>query len=212
MAKLKHFVFNDFQVNAFVVYDETKEAVIIDGAVSSEAELNELLDFIQKNELKPKYILNTHGHIDHVCGNSDLKSIFNIPVLMNTNDNFWVENVSKQAAMYGMTVKEQALPDKNIEDNDIIKFGNSELLAIYIPGHSPGSIAFYDKDSAYVITGDTLFQYSIGRTDFPKGNHNDLINNIKTKLFSLPNDTLVLPGHGPETTIRNEKKQNPYFG
>ncbi len=211
MVKIKDFVFNDFQVNAFIIYDDTKEAVIIDGAPNSQTELNELLSFIKENELQPKYIINTHGHLDHICGNYDLKSEFNIPILMNKEDNFWVERAMDQAYAYSFSMKKPPMPDKSIEDGEIIKFGNSELISLHIPGHSPGSIAFYDKENSYVISGDTLFQCSIGRTDFPKGNHEDLINNIKNKLFSLPENTLVLPGHGSSTTIGEEKNNNPFF-
>ncbi|MDR2010072.1 MAG: MBL fold metallo-hydrolase [Bacteroidales bacterium] len=211
MTKIKHFVFNAFQVNAFVIYDDTKKAVIIDGAANSERELNELLGFIKNNELEPEYIISTHGHLDHICGNFDLKSEFNIPVLMNNCDDLWVERAMDQAALYSFDMKKPPMADKNIEDGEIIKFGNSELIALHIPGHSPGSIAFYDKEGGYIIAGDTLFQHSIGRTDFPMGNHEDLINSIKNKLFILPDDTLILPGHGPDTTIREEKKCNPFF-
>lgn len=211
MTKLKHFIFNDFQVNGFVLYDETGEAIIIDGAVNSKTEQNQLIDFINKNELKPKYIISTHGHLDHICGNAFLKSTFDIPILINEEDNFWVERAMDQAAMYDFPMQKPPMPDNSINDGEIIKFGDSILKALHIPGHSPGSIAFYCQDCAFVISGDTLFNRSIGRTDFPKGNHKQLLDNISEKLFSLPPDTLVLPGHGPETSIRIEKSENSFF-
>lgn len=211
MLKLKHFVVNDFGVNAFVIYDETGDAVIIDGAVNSEYEISKLFDFINNTGLDLKYILNTHGHLDHICGNSYLKSQYNIPILMNSNDNFLVETAMSQAAMYGFRMEMPPKADRTINEEDIIKFGNSELIAIHVPGHSPGSIAFYNPESNVVFTGDALFAGSIGRTDLPGGNHQQLLNSISEKLFVLPADTLVFPGHGPQTSIREEKKHNPFF-
>lgn len=211
MTSIKHFVFNDFQVNAYIVYDDTKEAVLIDVAVNSERELKVVMDFINEKQLNPKYIINTHGHLDHICGNTYLKSHYNIPLLINSEDNFLVENALSQAQMFGFSMKTPSKPDESINDNQIIKFGESQLKAIHVPGHSPGSIAFYSSEANFVITGDALFMGSIGRTDLPGGNHQQLLDSISEKLFALNLDTLVLPGHGPETSIRDEKKFNPFF-
>jgi glyoxylase-like metal-dependent hydrolase (beta-lactamase superfamily II) len=211
MTKIKHFVFNSFGVNAFVVYDKTGEAVIIDGAANSELEKEKIFNFIEFNNITPKYILNTHGHLDHVCGNLYLKQKYGVPILMNSEDNILVETAASQAAEYGLTIDLLPKPDKTIIDGEIIKFGSSEIKALHVPGHSPGSISFYMSEVNTVITGDTLFAGSIGRTDLYRGDFQQLLNSITDKLFTLPPDTLVLPGHGTDTTIRYEKKHNPFF-
>ena len=211
MALLKQFVFNDFEVNSFVVYDETKEAIIVDGAANSEYELTELLEFIKKNELQVKYIVSTHGHLDHICGNADLKNYFKVPVIMHRESDFWVERAMQQAQMYSFNMKQPPKADIYVDDGDKIIFGNTELNIFHVPGHSPCSICLYCAKDNFVITGDTLFHSSIGRTDFPKGNHHDLLTNIKNKLFTLPEDTTVFSGHGIGTDIKFEKKNNVFF-
>lgn len=211
MIKIKTFVVNEFQVNAFVLYDDTKEAVIIDGAVKFNDEVAGLLEFIDSEELQVKYIINTHGHVDHICGNKILKEKFQVPVLMNSEDSFLIETAVSHAQFYGLNMEQPPNPEIDIEDNSEIKFGNSCLKCIKVPGHTPGSIAFYSKDDSFVITGDALFAGSIGRTDLPKGNYDTLIESIKSRLMTLPEDTKVYCGHGPETNIGREKFGNPFL-
>ena len=211
MMKIKKFIVNEFQVNAFVVYDETQEAVIIDGAVKFKNEQEELFAFIEANELNIKYILNTHGHVDHISGNAKLKEKFGIDILMNSEDDFLVDSAVSHANAYGLNIDQPPKVDVDIDENTIIKFGNSEFKCIHVPGHTPGSIAFYSEDNSVVFTGDALFAGSIGRTDLPKGDYKTLIDSIKSKLMSLPRETKVYCGHGPETSINDEMISNPFL-
>jgi glyoxylase-like metal-dependent hydrolase (beta-lactamase superfamily II) len=211
MAKIKRFVFNDFQANAYILYDDSYEAVIIDGAANSHTELKELHDFITENHLIPKYIMNTHGHLDHICGNFYLESHYRIPILMNYEDNFLIDSALKLADSFGYAIEQPPKPDKNIKDHDIIKFGDTKIQIIALPGHSPGGVGFYCPDDGFIITGDSIFFESIGRTDLPGGNYDKLMDSIITRIFMLPPDTIIYPGHGPDTTVHDEKKYNPFF-
>ncbi len=211
MITVQKFVVNEFQVNAFVLSDESGEAVIIDGAVKFSNEKQAMLEYINNNNLKIKYIINTHGHVDHICGNKMLKDEFGVPVLMNSEDVFLVETAESHARGYGLSIDSPPMPDQNIQDKSTIEFGNSVLNCIQVPGHTPGSICFYSEKDDFVITGDALFAGSIGRTDLPKGDYNTLINSIKTRLMSLPESTRVYCGHGPETSIGEEKTFNPFL-
>ncbi len=205
------FVFNAFGVNAYIVSDETKEAVIIDGAANSDFEMLELKRYVDDNKLKVKYIINTHGHLDHICGNHRLKFEYNVPVLANFKDNGLVQNVMNEARMFGFRMNAQSLPDRNIVDGDEICFGNSVLKVLEVPGHSQGSVALYSEAENFVICGDALFCGSVGRTDLPGGSFSQLIESIGKKLFVLDKKCIVLPGHGETTTIGFEVENNPFF-
>lgn len=211
MTKIKRFVFNDFKTNCYVLYDSSYEAVIIDGAANSHSELKELYDFIQENFLIPKYLINTHGHLDHICGNFYLDRNYRIPMLMNFEDNFLIDNASCVAEKFGYAIEPPPRADKNIKDHDIIKFGDTQLEVIGLPGHSPGSIGLYSAEDNFIISGDTLFMESVGRTDLPGGNYEKLMNSIINRIFKLPDDTVVYPGHGTDTSVIDEKKYNPFF-
>jgi len=211
MCKIKKFVFNDFQTNCYILYDSSYEAVIIDGAANSHAGLKEIDDFLIENHLIPKYIINTHGHLDHVCGNYYLESHLRIPILSHKDDDFFLDNALQLAKQFGYAIEQPPKPDKYVKDHDIIRFGDTQLEVISIPGHTPGSIALYNAEDKFVITGDALFLESIGRTDLPLGNYDQLMNSILKRLFTLPDNTVVWPGHGPDTTIGDEKKYNPFF-
>ena len=211
MIEFNTFVFNDFGVNAYIVSDETNEAVIIDGAVNSDKEMLSLKQFVDNNKLKIKYIINTHGHLDHICGNDRLKAEYKVPVLANFKDNDLIENVGREAAMFGFRMNPQSLPDQNIVDGDEIHFGNSVLKVLEVPGHSRGSVALYSETGNFVICGDALFCGSIGRTDLPGGSYAQLIDSVKEKLFTLDRDCGVMPGHGGFTTVGHEIDTNPFF-
>ena len=211
MIEYDSFIFNDFGVNAYIIYDETNEAVIIDGAVNSDREMLSLKQFVDNNNLKIKYIINTHGHLDHICGNDRLKKEYNVPILANFKDNELVMNVAREAAMFGFRMNQQSLPDQNIVDGDEIRFGNSVLKVLEVPGHSQGSVALYSETGNFVVCGDALFCGSIGRTDLPGGSHAQLIDSIRKKLFTLDRNCKVLPGHGESTTIGYEIDTNPFF-
>ena len=196
--------------NTFVIYDETKKCVIIDPGCYEKHEEKELSDFITEKGLEPVYLLNTHSHVDHVLGNFYVKNKYNIPILSHKTDEAIMLSVKAYAPSYGFTNYTEAGIDQFIEENEEISFGSTVFKVLFVPGHAPGHIAFYCEKENFCIAGDTLFQMSIGRTDLPGGDHNTLIKSIKTKLFTLPDSTIVYPGHGPETRIDYEKKNNPY--
>jgi hydroxyacylglutathione hydrolase len=209
MINIKIFVFNDFQENTFVLYDDSKECIIIDAGCSSENENLELKNFLSEKRLKPKMLINTHCHIDHIFGNSFVTNEYNINSLAHAEDFFLIEHSQEMALGFGLNFNEPPMPEKII--NDEISFGNSTLKILHVPGHSPGSIAFYSDKDNFVIVGDVLFNGGIGRTDLPGGDYKTLLNSIKKKLFVLNNDVVVYPGHGQTTTIKKEKEENPFL-
>ncbi len=212
MLNIKTFVFNPFMQNTFVLYDETKEAVIIDCGCLYENEQNELKQFVANNDLTIKYLLNTHLHLDHQFGNAFAATTFGILPIAHKNDEKLIDNITSQAMMFGIPQKVEAQKlGGYIAEGDEISFGNTTLQAIFVPGHSAGSICFYSSKDKVLIAGDVLFAGSIGRTDLPGGNFAQLTEGIRQKLFILPPDTTVYPGHGPTTTIGNEIKNNPFF-
>ncbi|HSH50295.1 MAG TPA: MBL fold metallo-hydrolase [Bacteroidales bacterium] len=211
MLKIKTFVFNPFQENTIILYDETKECVIIDAGNNDLNEKNQLFTFIEENTLTPKYILNTHCHIDHIMGNADVIEKYNIPSIAHKEDLPLIERANDMALAFGFNVKEPPKPNKFITDDDQIKVGNSLLEVRHVPGHSPGSIAFIANDERFAIVGDVLFKGSIGRTDLPGGDYSTLINSIKQKLLILNDDFIIYPGHGNSTTIHHERNTNPFL-
>ena len=213
MLKLEQFVFNPFSENTYVVYDEnTKECVIIDPGCSNAGEENELFDFIDSHHLKPLMVINTHGHIDHIMGNTAAKKKYGIKVAAHPNVKNDFLRSRQQAAMFGLpSMGDCDLPDVDLEDGEIIKVGESTLEVISTPGHAMGSISLYAEIEGWVFTGDALFCRSIGRTDFPGGNYEQLRTNIIERLFRLPDDTEVYSGHGESTTIFDERRYNMFL-
>ncbi|MFO7827340.1 MAG: MBL fold metallo-hydrolase [Bacteroidales bacterium] len=211
MTEIKIFVFNSFQENTFLLYDETKECVIIDAGCHDLSENNELFSYISDHGLVPKHLINTHCHIDHILGNSAVIEKYNIPSIANKEEVPLIERANDMAMAFGFTIKEPPKPNVFVSDGDEIKFGNSILEVRQVPGHSPGSIALVSKSGRFVIVGDALFKGSIGRTDLPGGDYNTLISSINQKLFTLDDDFVVYPGHGDSTTIHHEKSTNPFF-
>jgi len=210
MVTLKYFNFNPLQVNNYLVYDETHECVIVDATCYFESEKEELLDFIVKNGLKPVRLLNTHCHFDHIVGNKFVLDNFKIPLCAHKSDEFLLKILVDTSQRFGL--KADASPDIDIflKDGDIIHLGNHELEVLHVPGHSPGSLAFHVRRDHTLLSGDTLFNGSVGRTDLPGGSSKDLIHSIKTKLYTLERITKVYPGHGPSTTIGAEIDTNPF--
>ena len=210
--KIKTFTFNPIQENTYLVYDETNEAVVIDAGCISEIEKRALKNYIDDNELTLKRVLNTHLHFDHQFGNKFLYNTFGIKPEAGKEDEYLLENVIAQTRSFGMAVDEEAQPlGGYITDNQEIKFGNTTFKAFHVPGHSPGSMAFYYEKEGVLFAGDVLFRASIGRTDLPKGDYATLIHSITDKLLPLPDSTVVYSGHGPATTIGFEKKNNPFL-
>lgn len=212
MLQLKTFTFNPFQENTYVLYDDTKEAVIIDPGFYDREEKEMLFQFIQSQGLKPKRLLNTHCHIDHVLGNYTIHQSFKLPLEIHPKEEPVLQAVSSYASNYGFPAYSPCPAGGYFEEGDTIAFGETELEVIWVPGHAPGHVVFYHPATKICIGGDTLFQGSIGRTDLPGGDHQTLLNAIKTKLFVLPDDVKVFPGHGPATLIGHEKIHNPFVG
>jgi hydroxyacylglutathione hydrolase len=210
---IKTFAFNPFMENTYVLSDDqSKECIIIDAGCFDQSEQSALSHYIDGNNLTIRQIINTHLHIDHACGNSFLFRTYGIKPQAHREDEFLLDHFSAQAAAFGIVNKEPACPLSNyIVEGDRINFGNTSLRTIHVPGHSPGSLCFYDEASSSLFAGDVLFQGSIGRTDLPKGNYDQLISGITEKLFPLPENTTVYCGHGPTTTIGHEKVYNPYL-
>ena len=210
--KIKSFTFNPFQENTFVVYDNTKECVIIDPGCYTDKERDELRRFITSEGLKPVKLINTHCHIDHVLGNKFVSELWDLELYMNKEDLPLLENAGNIGKMYGMDEYEGSpYPKHFLAQDDTLTFGESSFKILFTPGHAPGHICLYSKENNLVIAGDVLFQGSIGRTDLPGGDHSTLINSIITQLFTLPNETQVFCGHGPSTTIGYEKEHNPHL-
>ena len=212
MTRVAKFTFNPFQENTYILYDETKECIIIDPGCYTEAERNQLKTFITKNELTPVRLINTHCHIDHIFGNRFIADTYNLLLEIHKGEIPVLESVPQVCKMYGIPLPQPSpAAEQFIKEGDFIEFGNTKLKTLFTPGHSPASISFYCKESKFVIAGDVLFYGSIGRTDLPGGNFNTLIASIKNQFFPLGDDVVVYPGHGEKTTIGFEKEQNPFL-
>jgi len=205
------FTFNPFQENTYVVYDQTKECAIIDPGCMDDFEQRELTDFIESRELKPRLLINTHCHIDHILGNKFIAEMYDLELTAHKKEAQVLEFGQQAAMMYQLDYKVSPMIKNFVDEGDILTFGNTKMEVIFTPGHSPASITLYIKDQDTLIVGDVLFQGSIGRTDLPGGNFETLTRMIKSKLFTLKDETLVFPGHGPSTKIGTEKRTNPFF-
>lgn len=210
MVRIHSFSFNPFQENTYVLSNEQNEALIIDPGMYGQAEVQHLIAFLDENKFKPVKVINTHAHIDHILGVDAMKGAYNIPFALHKNEKVVLESGPMSASAYGLNFKIIPVIEEFIEECEIIHFGVSEIHCLFTPGHSPGSISFYLPKEGILVAGDTLFNGSIGRTDLPGGDHNTLLNSIKTQLYSLPEKTMVYPGHGPVTQIGHEKKSNPF--
>lgn len=211
MITINKLIFNPFQVNTYILSDETMKCIIIDAACNEPAEEETLRKNIETRSLTPEKLVTTHCHIDHVLGNQFVKNHYNIELISNSGDDFLLNSIKESGILFGIDVKQPPVADRYIKEGDIIKFGNSSLNVLEVPGHSPGSIVLYAQEDNFLITGDVLFSGSIGRTDLPGGNMDTLLAGIKEKLLILSEETVVYPGHGPATTIGEEIKNNPYL-
>lgn len=195
-----------------MLYDETKECVIVDPGCADMSEQLELTDFIASEGLTPVKLLNTHCHVDHVLGNSFCKRTFGLKLYAHKKDEETLRAVKVYAPSYGFPAYEDTAIDEYLADETEVAFGATSLQVLFVPGHAPGHVAFYDASGGQLIGGDVLFRQSIGRTDLPGGNYSTLISSIHTRLFVLPDEVEVHPGHGDSTTIGYEKKYNPFCG
>lgn len=211
MLNIKKFTFNPVEVNSIVLWDETFECVLIDPACYYPEEEQQLKQFIESHQLKPVKLLNTHGHFDHLMGNGFVEKTWGLNSEIHQDDDFLVQRAETQAMKFGIEMPAPPSSGGFLTDGELIRFGNSELKVIHVPGHSPGGVAFFSEEDQLLISGDILFFRSIGRTDLPMGNFNLLVSGIKEKLMILDDKVKVYCGHGPETTIGSEKRNNPYL-
>lgn len=210
--KIKSFTFNPFQENTYIIYDKTKECLIVDPGCYTEEEKNILKEFITKQKLTPTKLINTHCHIDHILGNKFVHQQWGVPLYIHKADLPLLENAKKISEMYGFeNYEDSPLPQHYLEEQNIITCGKSSFNILFTPGHAPGHICLLNKKNNIIISGDVIFKNSIGRTDLPGGDHNTLMNSIMKKIFPLPNETQIFCGHGPITSLGSEKKYNPFL-
>lgn len=211
MIQIKSFAFNPYQENTYILFDESNECVIIDPGMYTGDEQNAFLKFIADHDLKPVLLLNTHCHIDHVLGNKFIFDTYGLLPRFHKGEQAVINSVVSYAPQMGIRYDVSPLPEFYLPESGTIEFGNSKLDLIFAPGHSPAHLCFYNKEQQFIIGGDVLFYRSIGRTDLPGGNFDQLISNIREKLFTLPDEVRVFPGHGPSTSIGFEKQHNPFL-
>lgn len=211
MLYLKSFTFNPFQQNTYLVYDDEKTAYIIDPGNSTASENTELSNFISQNGLQLKRLLLTHAHIDHIMGNRFIFDTYGLLPEVHESELFFIKRMPESAAMYGLSCDPSPFPENYLKEDDKILLGKYEFDCLFTPGHSPGSLSFYNKENKLLIGGDVLFRGSIGRSDLPMGDHDTLIRSIHEKLLVLDDDVKVFSGHGPSTTIGFERLNNPFL-
>ncbi|OYD41953.1 MBL fold metallo-hydrolase [Sphingobacterium cellulitidis] len=211
MLHIKTFVFNPYQENTYLIYDDQKNCIIVDPGMHNYQEENHLKEYIESNGLKPIYLINTHGHIDHVLGNKFVADTYNLIPQFHEGELPLVIQVQNYAPQMGIRYEPSPIPETFLKEEDIIEIGDEKLSLILAPGHSPAHLCLYSKKQNFLIGGDVLFKNSIGRTDLPGGNHQQLLDSIATKIYTLPEETVVYPGHGPSTTVGEEKKTNPFI-
>lgn len=210
MITLKRFPYNPFQVNTYILHDESNECIIIDAGMDGTMEENEIVNYIESSKLKPVLLVLTHGHIDHILGNNFIAEKYNLQLAAHADAVPFIERAPAYAQTFGVSIENPKEIDLYLEEGKDLSFGNSALKILETPGHADGSLCFYSEKDRFVITGDVLFNQSIGRTDLPTGNYEVLQQSIWEKLFTLPDETIAYPGHGPETTIGYEKLNNPF--
>jgi len=211
VLKIKSFVFSPIQENTYLLYNEFNQCAIIDPGCYFDAEKEELTQFIKDNSFTVIHLLNTHCHLDHVFGNKYVAETYSLTPQIHKNEEQVLAFAPTSGLMYNLPFDNYTGQLLFLKEGDVVTIGKDELVVIQAPGHSPGHICFYNKAQGFLIGGDVLFNRSIGRTDLPGGNYDELIKNIKEKLLVLPNKTIVYSGHGEITTIGEEKVENPYL-
>ncbi len=209
--KIYRLIFSPIEVNTYVVADQSGNCAIIDCGCYDRDEFSQLEDLLTEEKLKPVLLLNTHCHLDHVFGNRFILEKYNLGTYCSREDEMNRESAVENALIFGLTMEAPPVPAGFLTDGQKVSFGTLDFDVLAVPGHTKGSIAFYNKGNKVVFTGDALFEGSIGRTDLPGGNYETLIRSIRTKLFTLPGNTTVYPGHGKKTTIKAEMQTNRFF-
>jgi hydroxyacylglutathione hydrolase len=211
MISIKTFVFNPFQVNTYLLFDESGECIVIDAGNYLPEEHQQLHRFFREKLLRPVRLINTHGHIDHIFGNSWFLKEYGLKTEIHPSDEPLLKGAKEYGKIFDIDLDTPPPVSNYLHEGDRIGFGNSSVTCIHVPGHSPGSLVFYSDEQAFAIVGDVLFQGNIGRTDLPGGDYTTLINGISEKLLTLDDSVMVYPGHGSQTTVGNEKRYNPFF-
>lgn len=211
MLQIQAFTFNPVQENTYLLFNGSKECIIIDPGCYFDEEKEVLQSFIKNNELRPRLLLNTHCHLDHIFGNKFVSENFKLKLHIHPLEKKVLEYGPTSGLMYNLPFDNYNGDLVYLNDKEKIVFGDDELEVLFTPGHSPGSVCFYCAKQNFIIGGDVLFQQSIGRTDLPGGSHETLIQSIRTRLLVLPDETKVFSGHGPDTTIGEEKLLNPFL-
>jgi hydroxyacylglutathione hydrolase len=211
MLKIKSFTFNPVQENTYLLHNEFKQCIIIDPGCYFAEEKEQIRNYISENGLQPVMLLNTHCHLDHVFGNKFIADTYQLTLHIHEKEKLVLSYAPTSGLMYNLPFDNYTGEFILLKEGDDVLLGKDELQVIEAPGHSPGSICFYCAKQNFLIGGDVLFRGSIGRTDLPMGDHQGLLKNIKTKLLTLPAQTVVYSGHGPATTIGEEKISNPYL-
>lgn len=199
-----------FQQNCSLLWcEETKKAAVVDPG----GDIERILAAVAKSGVEVEKILLTHGHIDHAGGTAELRRRLGVPVEgPQREERFWIDQLPQQSVMFGFQGVEAFTPDRWLEQGDTVAFGNVELEVLHCPGHTPGHVVFFHRASRLAVVGDVLFQGSIGRTDFPRGDHEALLRSIRERLFPLGDDVTFIPGHGPLSTFGEERQTNPFVG
>lgn len=210
MYNVKVFIFSPIQENTYVLSNDKKEAIIIDPGCYGQEEEQQLEDYIVSQGLQVRLLLNTHCHLDHVFGNKFVAEKWDLKPHIHANEKQMLEYAPVSGLMWNLPFHNYSGDLVYLEEGDVTGLDNEPLDVLFTPGHSPGSISFYSKEGGFIISGDVLFQRSVGRTDLPMGDFDTLANSIRTRLYTLPDSTIVYSGHGPATTIGDEKKFNPY--
>lgn len=211
MLTVTSFVFSPVQENTYVVHNEAGDCIIVDPGCYFGNERNELKEFIQNGQLAPKYLLNTHCHLDHVFGNKFIHDTYGLTLHLHEKEKILLDYAPTSGLSWGLPFDNYQGDLIFLREGEVIRLGDDELQVLFTPGHSPGHVSFWCRAQQFVLSGDVLFRQSIGRTDLPGGSFETLIQSIREKLFVLPDETIVYPGHGPETTISQEKQNNPYL-
>jgi len=210
MMKIKSFKFNPFEENTYLLYHDNGEALVIDPGAYFEAEQKTLLHFLSSERLRPVRLLQTHAHLDHVLGCRLIFNHFSLKPELHALDKPILDNAVATGQQYGLSLAPPPEAGNILSEEDTISLGEDTLSILFTPGHSPGSICFYCPEQHFLIGGDVLFRESIGRTDLPGGHHETLLQSIREKIFTLPEETVVYPGHGPATTVGHEREHNPF--
>ena len=210
MLTVQTFTFNPVQENTYIVYNEKRECCIIDPGCYFAGEEEEVVNFVKTNGLTPVYLLNTHCHLDHIFGNRFIHRTYGLLLHINKEEKPVLEYGPASGQLWQLPFDNYDDEIKYLDEGDNVRIGDDELSVLFTPGHSPGSISFYSRENKFVISGDVLFQGSVGRTDLPGASFTLLEESIKTKLYTLPQDVIVYPGHGQSTTIGDEMKTNPF--